>query len=134
MAKILVVDDEAEWRELCQARLSELGHEVRATGDCLDALMELKRAPPDVVVLDLRMPVSGRTMLQAITEDFPGLPVVVHTVFSGYRDDPAFAGVAGFAVKSPDLADLVGAVESLVGDLRIRKLMQRPGVNGNACR
>jgi len=134
MAKILVVDDEAEWRELCQARLSELGHEVRATGDCLDALMELKRAPPDVVVLDLRMPVSGRTMLQAITEDFPGLPVVVHTVFSGYRDDPAFAGVAGFAVKSPDLADLVGAVEGVLRMLRLGERPMRADASGHSCR
>jgi len=111
MANIIVVDDEAEWRELCQARLSELGHEVRTTGDCLDALMEMRRETPDMVVLDLRMPVTGRTMLEAIREDFPELPVIIHTVYGGYRDDPAFAGIAAFAVKNPDLAELVGAVQ-----------------------
>lgn len=134
MAKIVVVDDEVEWRELCQAKLSELGHEVRTTGDCLDALLEMKRELPDMVVLDLRMPISGRTMLQAIAEDFPGLPVIVHTVYSGYRDDPSLTGVAGFAVKNPDLAELAEAVDGVHNELRLRKLMERTVAGGDACR
>jgi hypothetical protein len=40
--------------------------------------------------------------------------VVVHTVYSGYRDAPALGGAAGFAVKSPGLAELAGVVDRIL--------------------
>ncbi len=110
MARILVIDDEASWLEVCREKLIELGHEVKTTGCCSDALQIIKEASPDAVVLDLRMPVSGRAMLQAMRQDWPDIPVVVHTHYSGYRDDPDLARTAGFAVKSPDLAELAETV------------------------
>jgi DNA-binding NtrC family response regulator len=110
VAKILVLDDENQWLELVRDKLSELGHEVRTTIDCLDALRQIRADRPDLVIIDLRMPVSGSTMLQALREDWPDLPVVMHTVYSGYRHDPNVRGLAGFAVKNPELRELVGVV------------------------
>jgi DNA-binding NtrC family response regulator len=134
MAKIMVVDDEKEWRELCRSKLSELGHDVRTTDDCLEALIEMRRETPDIMVLDLRMPVSGRTMLQDVREDFPGLPVIVHTVYGGYRDDPTLTAIAGFAVKSPDLSELTLAVEEILHDSDAAGRTLPGDVTGNSCR
>lgn len=110
MAKVLIIDDEPNWLQLCAEKLAELGYEVQTTTSCSDALRQLEADSPDVVVLDLRMPVSGRAMLQAMRQDWPDIPVIIHTNYSGYRDDPDLARTAAFAVKSPDLAGLVAAI------------------------
>jgi CheY-like chemotaxis protein len=114
MAKIMVLDDEEQWSELVRDKLSGLGHEVRTTTDCLDALGKIRADRPDLVILDLRMPVNGAIMLQTLREDCPDIPVVMHTVFSGYRHDPNLRGMAGFAVKNPDLAELASVVERVL--------------------
>jgi two-component system cell cycle response regulator len=114
MAKIIVLDDEDQWIELVRDKLSGLGHEVRTTTDCLDALGKIKADRPDLVIIDLRMPINGAIMLQTLREDWPDIPVVMHTVFSGYRHDPNLCGMAGFAVKDPELTELVGVVECVL--------------------
>jgi two-component system, OmpR family, alkaline phosphatase synthesis response regulator PhoP len=114
VAKILVLDDEQHWLELVRDKLSGLGHEMRTTTDCLDALGKIRADYPDLVIIDLRMPVSGSTLLLMLREDWPDIPVVVHTVYSGYRDDPNLRGMAGFAVKNPALTELVGVVDGVL--------------------
>ena len=110
MAKILVLDDEQDWLELVRNKLSGLGHEILTTLDCVDAIGQIRASPPDLVIVDLRMPVSGGTMLRMLREDWPAIPVVVHTVYGGYRDAPQLSGMAGFAVKDPELTELVDVV------------------------
>ncbi|HOX04888.1 MAG TPA: response regulator [Planctomycetota bacterium] len=114
MAKILVLDDESQWLELVRDKLLAMGHEVRTTADCLDALRQIEADLPDLAIIDLRMPVSGSTMLRAMREDWPELPVVMHTVYSGYRDAPSLNGIAGFAVKNPELTELIKVVENVL--------------------
>jgi len=114
MAKIMVLDDEEQWIELVRDKLSGLGHDVRTTTDCLDALGKIKADRPDLVIIDLRMPINGAIMLQTLREDCPDIPVVMHTVFSGYRHDSSLHGMAGFAVKNPDLTELVSVVECVL--------------------
>jgi len=114
VARIMVIDDEAVWRELCAERLTAMGHEVSTCGDCSEALERIRSDAPDLVVLDLRMPISGRSMLSALRQDRPDLPVIIHTVYSAYRDDPGLASDTQFAVKSPDLRELMAVVESHV--------------------
>jgi DNA-binding NtrC family response regulator len=118
VAKILALDDEHQWLELVRDKFSELGHDVRTTTDCLDALGQIRAELPDLVIIDLRMPVSGSTVLQALHEDWPDLPVVMHTVYSGYRGDPNLRAVAGFAVKNPNLSELVSVVEGVLARRR----------------
>jgi DNA-binding NtrC family response regulator len=120
MARIMVIDDEANWRDLCEASLSEDGHEIEAIADCSRALRRIKEAPPDLVLLDLRMPVSGRLMLGAIRAECPELPVVIHSNYSGYRDDPELRTAAGFVVKSTDLTALRDAVGMILGNGKAR--------------
>jgi len=69
---------------------------------------------PDLVILDLRMAVSGRSMLEILRRRRPNVPVVIHTVYGGYEDDPGMASVDGFVVKSPDLTALVSTVDAVL--------------------
>jgi CheY-like chemotaxis protein len=57
--KVLVVDDIEINRILACAMLQVLGYEVAAVADGLDAIEHCKRTPPDVVLMDVNMPVLG---------------------------------------------------------------------------
>ena len=80
--KVLVVDDEAEIRDLCRVNLEFAGHEVSEAGNGAEAIDLLERDRPDFVFLDLMMPeVDGWEVLRSIrtNEDTADLPVVLLT-------------------------------------------------------
>lgn len=56
MAEILVVDDDPNLREVVRYALSRGGFQVREARDGVEALRELDRKAPDLVVLDITMP------------------------------------------------------------------------------
>lgn len=59
MAKILVVDDEPEVREILGEMLARAGHEVFRAADGEEGLRAFREHRPDLVVTDLLMPVRG---------------------------------------------------------------------------
>lgn len=114
MADILAVDDEKEWRELYAEGLAEVGHTVRTFGDGSEALDEIGRSPPDLVVLDIRMAPSGRQMLWMIRRCWPELPVVISSAYGGYRNDPDLVKADAFVDKSTDLNELITTIDSVL--------------------
>ena len=79
--RILVVDDEPLIRETSKLILGEQGYEVRTAGDGFEALIELRRALPDVIISDLSMPnMSGFELLSVVRRRFPHIAVIA---FSG---------------------------------------------------
>jgi CheY-like chemotaxis protein len=85
MARILVIDDDAQDRGLIGAVLEERGYEVILAENGRTGLMSCHREHPDAIVLDLRMPeLDGRSVLQQLRTLHPSLPVVV---FSGEGTD-----------------------------------------------
>jgi two-component system OmpR family response regulator len=85
--RILVVEDEADIREILVASLSA-GAEVEGAADGQEALEMLERGPaPSVILLDLRMPrLSGEGVLRAL-ERAPSPPPVV-TMSACTRERP----------------------------------------------
>ncbi len=79
--QVLVVDDSAVVRQIMGAVLSGAGpFDVTTASDPLIAMDKMKRARPDVIVLDLEMPrMDGLTFLRKLMEEDP-LPVVVCSV------------------------------------------------------
>ncbi|HKW70489.1 MAG TPA: response regulator [Candidatus Dormibacteraeota bacterium] len=88
MPVVLVVDDSAPTREMIRIYLSTIGCEVRLAGDGMTALEMVHAEPPDLVLLDVRMPgtdgyvITGlsqtthRVMaLEAGADDFMAKPV-----------------------------------------------------------
>jgi DNA-binding response OmpR family regulator len=57
--KALVVDDDADIREILAEQLATHGFEVLTAGNGLEALLHVKRERPGAVVLDLAMPRLG---------------------------------------------------------------------------
>lgn len=65
--KILVVDDDASIREILSTQLARLGYDVELAADGKEALDAFKAAPPDLVLMDVMMPVlDGLTACQKI--------------------------------------------------------------------
>src|SRR2546426_405297 len=81
---VLVVDDDPELREIYAAYLEDEGFTVARAADGLEALLQIKRARPASVVLDLLMPrLGGLEALRRIKAFDPSIVVVVVT---GARD------------------------------------------------
>ena len=68
MARILVVDDNDDIRQLVSSILSDEGHSVRLAADGESAIEALRSDPPDLVILDIMMPqIDGYTVLKTMT-------------------------------------------------------------------
>jgi len=77
--KVLMVDDEAQFRETTRKLLDKKGFETLMAANGREALDQLDRKP-DVVVLDIRMPdMDGNETLEEIQKRAPGLPVIMLT-------------------------------------------------------
>jgi two-component system, NtrC family, nitrogen regulation response regulator NtrX len=78
--EILIVDDEADIRELIGGLLEDEGHEPRYAGDADEALASIRQRKPGLLVLDVWLQGSrldGIELLDEIKASDPGLPVIV---------------------------------------------------------
>jgi len=84
MNRILIVDDEKDMRWLLSNFLKEDGYTVDEAEDCGDALDFFKKnSPPDLVLLDLRMPgeMDGIDLLKKIKTTRPEIQVIILTAY-----------------------------------------------------
>jgi CheY-like chemotaxis protein len=74
---ILLVDDEVAVRETTSMLLKTSGYDVSTAEDGFDAILQLGRATPDVIISDLNMPrMSGFEFLSVVRRRFPEIPVI----------------------------------------------------------
>jgi two-component system nitrogen regulation response regulator NtrX len=77
---ILIVDDEADIREIVSGILSDEGHGTRTAADADSALGEIGKRRPSLVFLDIWLQgskVDGLALLDTIKQDNPDLPIVM---------------------------------------------------------
>ena len=87
--RVLIVDDEEGIRILCRVNLELGGFTVFEAGDGVEAMDVARREAPDVIFLDLMMPVmDGWETLTALREDpiTAGIPVVLLTARTSEED------------------------------------------------
>lgn len=84
MSRILLVDDDRDIRETMEILLAEYGHRVITAANGREALHLLRQGPrPDLVVLDLMMPVmTGWELREQMLRD-PALATIPTIVISG---------------------------------------------------
>jgi len=105
MTRILVVDDMAVFREPIAASLRARGYQTDCAGNGNEALDQLKRARPDLILLDVAMPgMNGLDFLAVIRRDkvFAKCPVILLTAVAE-RDHVLKArdlGVRDYLLKS----------------------------------
>ncbi|HEY2028814.1 MAG TPA: sigma-54 dependent transcriptional regulator [Myxococcales bacterium] len=80
LARILIVDDEEQTREVFAELLQRWGYEVGQTSDGHGALKMAAETRPDVIISDLVMPkLDGLALVRALREEQPDTPVVIIT-------------------------------------------------------
>jgi CheY-like chemotaxis protein len=119
MKRILIVEDKASSRELLRTILEQLGYTVAEAGDGEEALRLLQAGTPDLVLLDLQIPLrNGYDVLQAIRNDarLTHLPVVALTAnaMQGDREKALAAGFTGYIAKPVGLTRLRDEVNRLL--------------------
>ena len=89
---ILVVDDEPDSAELMERMVISLGHRVVKTSNGYEALQYLEQsAPPDIIMLDVEMPVlSGTDVLRIIRQRFRDILVVAQSAHALHGDRKRF--------------------------------------------
>ena len=118
MKKILVVEDDESQQLLYHDELAEAGYEVILAANGKGALKRLNKTNPDLVILDIVMPVmDGMETLGRIIRKYRDVPIILNTAYSSYKDDFMSWGADAYIVKSPDLRELKAKVEELLGEL-----------------
>jgi len=116
-AKIVVCDDDEGILDLVEMILSEEGYQVIPEINSLNVTGVISREQPDLVVLDLWMPVlSGDQVLRSLRNDSrtKDLPVMVISASSDGRTIAMNAGANDFVSKPFDLDQLLGRVKALL--------------------
>jgi DNA-binding response OmpR family regulator len=107
MKKVLCVDDDLSLLRLYQDELSEEGYKVILAKDGKEALAKFEKEKPQVVVMDIRMPVmDGIEALTAMMGKDRQVPVILNTAYPQYRDNFMTWGAEAYVIKSSDLTEL----------------------------
>jgi len=115
--KILLIDDEVDFRELSKARLEANGYDVVALSDGKNALEHIRADKPDGVLLDIMMPgIDGLSVLKEIRRDYPSLPVFLITAFSNTerREIARKFNASEFILKTDDLQTEIKNMTALI--------------------
>jgi len=117
MKKIMIVDDQAMVREGLRMILS-LHEEIHIVGEAANGeelLSLLTGKLPDVILMDIRMPVmDGIETLKAVKEKYPAVKVIILTTFN--EDEYIFNGLKhgadGYVLKDSNSKEIIKAIEA----------------------
>ncbi len=119
MARILVIEDEEDLREVLDYNLRQEGHEGRRAAGGRSGLEAARRWRPDLVLLDLMLPdLSGTEVLKALRRDGTQVPVIMVTARGEEVDR-----VVGFELGADDYVVKPFSVRELL--LRVQAVLRR---------
>jgi PAS domain S-box-containing protein len=120
--RVMVVDDEADTRDLLSFSLRNYGAEVTALGSANEALAAIQQDKPDVLVSDIGLPGDDGYVLirkvRALDEERGGrVPAAALTAYAKDEDRhrAIAAGFQAHVTKPVELAELASVVASLAG-------------------
>ena len=122
-ARILVVDDEANIRELLTQEFTEAGYQVSVAANGRDAIAEVRRDRPDLVVLDVMMPEMNGFDAAAVLKNDPftaDIPIVILSIVQD-RDRGFRVGVDRYLTKPIDTDLLFREVGALLEQKKSHK-------------
>lgn len=115
-ASILIVDDDANIRALVEDLLRYEGYDVRTAANGAEALVEIGRETPGLVLLDMRMPVqNGWEFSQNLNARGIHIPTIVVSATSDVIEWANQVRAEAALAKPFDLVDLLALIEALFG-------------------
>ena len=122
MAKILVVEDEPSLQKLLEYQLKRIGHEIVVVADGKQALASVKTDRPDLVLLDVMLPVMGGfQVLRQLQEDknTSNIPVIMLSA-KGQQHDIAAGidkGVFDYITKPFNIPNLAERIDKALASI-----------------
>ncbi|MGD2069842.1 MAG: sigma-54 dependent transcriptional regulator [Gemmatimonadota bacterium] len=123
-ARILVVDDDENARDILRQKLEHSGHDVTTAESAEDALGRVGEVDPHVIITDLRMPgMNGLDLLRKVKSAMDLVDVVVVT---GHEDmssavEAMKAGAFDYVVKPVDLKQVASLVERCLREQELNR-------------
>ena len=126
MPRILVIDDDADFRAVCRVLLEQADFEVSEAGDAEAGFREVSLGEPDLVILDVLMPsdYEGFQLARRIREELKrdDLPILMLTAVHNVKKPPfrfapdeAYLPVDGFLDKPVPPETLLRKVREMLG-------------------
>ena len=114
--KILIVEDDTNIRSLLKLYLEQEGYQVETAGDGAEGLRVFKRVHPDLVLLDLMMPVMDGTQMMRELRTFSQVPVVVITARADTFDKVALLelGADDYVTKPFETREVIARVRAVL--------------------
>ena len=118
--RVIIAEDHEMFRHLLTEELERLGIEVIGQAENGEVLIDLlKKEPPDIVLLDLRMPkMDGQTALRLMTEMWSTVRVIVLSNYSTnyYVATMIKNGARAYLIKSSPISEVVAALNAVYND------------------
>jgi DNA-binding response OmpR family regulator len=113
--RILFVEDDRSLVILYTRVFSRLGYDLRVVGDAEEALEWIRREPPDLMVVDvkLRGEMSGLELVDKALL-LHRFPTIINTAYVCYRDNFLSWSADAYVLKSSDTTELVDTVGRLL--------------------
>jgi two-component system response regulator (stage 0 sporulation protein F) len=114
---ILLVDVHEAFLTMLTKEFKEEGYQILTARSGLEALRVLEENPDvDLVITDLHLhEMDGADLLRQIKERWLGLPVIIHTAYTQYKENFLTWAADDYIVKSLDFSDLNNSVKKLIG-------------------
>ena len=120
MKRILVIDDAPDILDLVQNMLEQEGYEVIATTNGRSALEQIMTIEPDLIVLDLFMPVMDGyefiVQLRQRDQQKGSIPIILLTAHKLAQDEIERLGVAGYFQKPFRQRELLHKINGLLSN------------------
>lgn len=114
---ILVVEDDTNQRALYEEELADEGYNILSAGDGKEALARVRATRPDLIVLDINMPVmDGLDTLSQLLEHNGQIPVIINTAYASYQESFTSWSADAYIVKSSDLTELKNTIKRLLAN------------------
>lgn len=117
MARILIVDDDLDIREMLKELLDQTGHTVLTAKDGVEGYELFKKGKFDIGIFDVDMPrMNGLELTQKVKKENPDFPIILITAYSHLYNasDVLLLGVEAFLRKPVNIKQILEIVEKAI--------------------
>jgi len=116
MTNLMVVEDNIRARRALMAYIS-LQPGIKVTAEApngQEAISLIERQAPDIVLMDMQMPVmDGLEATRIIKKNWPQIKIVILTMYPYYKSEALSAGVDAFLIKRGSGGEIMSAIHAL---------------------
>lgn len=115
---VLIAEDDLVLRNLYEKKFSLSGYTIKTVADGEEAVYQISKSPPDILILDIHMPkLDGFQVLERFPKETRKFPVILLSNFEeeGYKEKGRTLGADDYFVKkNMTIRTLVDMVERLL--------------------